>query len=298
MKTIKCAICGEKERIGELYPERLNRSKISGKTYSARRVPDGMHHRFVRCDKCDLIFSNPILEPKEIERLYKRSECSYGWEIENIKETYWQLFEKLQITNYKLKILDIGCGNGFFLEALMEHGFENVWGVEPGKDTRRKTKDLIQKRIKWDVLRRGLFKPGSFDVVTCFQTLDHIVDVNEFLQITRKLLKKGGHILFVVHDTEGLSVKLLGEGSPIFDIEHIFLFNRRNLERIFKRNGFEQISTFSVLNRYSLGYWIEKGLGFRVQGIVEKLIIGRLPVTLGAGNIGIITKKGARIEIQ
>ena len=61
-----CAICEKKEKIVELYRENLDLKKVDGKTYSARRTPDRFHFRFVKCLRCGLIFSNPIMEPEKI----------------------------------------------------------------------------------------------------------------------------------------------------------------------------------------------------------------------------------------
>ena len=288
MKTINCAICDKKEKTVELYPERLNRKKISGRTYSARRTPDGMHHRFVRCNNCGLIFSNPILPPREIEKFYKKSSCTYGAETENIKETYFKYFKDLVGENKKVKVLDVGCGNGFFLEMLKDHGFESVYGVEPGKESVKAARQDVKPKIKTDILKPGIFKNGTFDVITCFQTLDHIIDVGQFLQLVKKILKPGGRVLFVVHDTEGLSVKLLGEKSPIFDIEHIYLFNKENLEKLFKKNGFKKITTSEIRNKYSLNYLINMAPAPKfVKSWIKRTLIGRLPIEVSLGNIGI-----------
>src|SRR5258708_1364252 len=95
-----------------------------------------------------------------------------------------------------------------------------------------------------------------FDIICCFHTLDHIVNPNLFLANTYVLLKKGGKIVFIVHDTDGLSVRLFGEKSPIFDIEHIYLFNKNSLGRLFKKNHFIVDEIFSVKNTYPLTYWL------------------------------------------
>ena len=40
----------------------------------------------------------------------------------------------LSDNNSNAKLLDIGCGNGFFLEGLTKIGINNVYGVEPSSE--------------------------------------------------------------------------------------------------------------------------------------------------------------------
>ena len=57
MIDIICALCGEKQQIKTLYPSTFNEKMISKSTYSARRFPDKIHYRIVKCQNCSLVFS-------------------------------------------------------------------------------------------------------------------------------------------------------------------------------------------------------------------------------------------------
>ena len=297
MINIHCAICDKKELLTELYVSSLGNNRFSGSTFSARRTPDHIHYRFVKCLKCGLIFSNPILEHDKISSFYFKSGFHYTPESKYLKKTYGQLLERLLSSmKKKLRLLDIGCGNGFFLEEAIDRGIDDVWGVEPGKASTKKAKWYLQRRIKVDILKPHLYNPESFDIITCFHTLDHVVDPNNFLKTTYSLLKKGGKIIFVVHDTRGLSVRLFGEKSPIFDIEHIYLFNTDTLSKMFRKNGYVVESVFNLKNRYPLFYWlrmtpIPDSIKRNLIKFLNSTNLGKLPFSLSAGNIGIIAKK-------
>lgn len=297
MVAIHCAICGDKENTIELYPASFNIEKVNPEIFSARRVPDRMHYRLIRCRRCDLIFSTPILEADKIHYLYKNSQFTYANEAIYLKKTYGGYLRELIAGDRRnLSLLEIGCGSGFFLKEASNLGVGKVFGLEPSKSAIKKATGWLKRRIKADILKPGLFKANSFDIICCFHTLDHVVDPNRFLQITYHLLKKRGKALFIVHDTEGLSVKLLGGRSPIFDIEHIYLFNINNLAKIFIKNDFSLVKTFDVINTYPLIYWF---WGLPLPKIVKdgivKLLnfskIGNILISLKAGNIGIIVKK-------
>lgn len=68
----------------------------------------------------------------------------------------------------------------------------------------------IKRNIKVSILKPNPFKNNLFDLICCFHTLDHTINPNNFLKICYKLLKNGGLVLFIVHNTDGLSVKLFG----------------------------------------------------------------------------------------
>jgi SAM-dependent methyltransferase len=298
MTTLQCALCGKKQKIREIYKENFNVKKINSDTFSARRTPDRTHHRFVKCFNCGLIFSNPILPQEKIFNLYANSTFDYGLESSFLKKTYGYYLKKLLKKNdrKKMNLLDIGCGNGFFLEEAKALGIGSVYGIEPGTASVKKAAKSIRKNIKLGLFKKKIYKNNTFDIISCFHTLDHIIDPNEFLQNVYEALKKEGKALFIVHDTDGLSVKLFGERSPIFDIEHIFLFNRQNLTELFSKNKFSVLETFQVTNTYPLSYWtkmspIPKKLKNSLLLIFKAFKLDSLPISIKGGNIGIIAQK-------
>src|SRR3989344_8920620 len=197
-----CAICGKKNGYSVVYEEKLGEEKIGADVFSARRTaPQKSHYRMVRCNACGLLRSNPILEEGELERLYRESRLTYEGEIENLKKTYGRYLRKLEKHGVpKERILEIGCGNGFFLEEALGQGYKEVYGVEPSADAISKANPLIRPRIRREVFKENLFPDNFFDVISLFQTLDHLINPNEILRACFKNLKKGGFVLAFNHN--------------------------------------------------------------------------------------------------
>ncbi len=297
MKDLKCAICGGKAGFRVLYRENFDYGAINEEKFSARRLPEKCHYRLLKCKKCGLVYSSPILDPEEIERLYKKSKLNYGTEVQNIKETYGRyLREAMRFAPGRESLLEIGCGSGFFLEKALELGFRKVRGVEPSRNAVEKADAKVRGAIINDMFRPGMFKKDSFDMVCFFQTIDHVVEPNGLLQDCYRILKPGGIVFCISHNTGALSTKALGESSPIFDIEHVYLFDKATIQRIFEKNGFRVIKVMGISNTYSIGYWagmlplpspIKEGV-LAVLGIAG---LGRKKATIPSGNIGIIAAK-------
>lgn len=297
MRIIQCAICKTNKNTEVLFPETTDFAKIDKAIFSARRIPDRVHYRLLRCSKCGLIFSSPILSENTIRQLYRESKLTYEQEIESLKETYGHYLEKsLRNTVKNPTLLEIGGGNGFFLEKAKEMGLSKVYGIEPSQDAVNQARSDIKKNMIVDFFPSRKIKNSAFDIICIFQTLDHIIDPNSFLQECFKALRKNGLVLCIHHNTDGLSVKLLKEKSPIFDIEHIFLFNKNNLKTIFAKNGFKTIEVFDVKNTFPLRYWIRMfPLPLKIKtnliNLLKLIRLDNFPITLSAGNIGIIARK-------
>ena len=291
-----CAIC-EKNNYRIIYKENFDIKKIDAKIFSARRLPDKIHYRMVRCLDCGLLYSTPILPVSKINRLYHQSFFSYQEHVENLKKTYGKYLKQLgKYNTNKTRLLDIGCGNGFFLEEALRQGYKQVWGVEPGKKSVSETDPLIKKNIIIEVFKPGLFKSNFFDVVCCFQTFDHIPDPNSFLMECRRILKNKGYLFLLNHNEAFWVAKILGEKSPIIDIEHTYLYSKKTLAQILIKHNYKIIEIKDALNTHSLSYWIHllplsRSLKLTFIKILKKLSLGGLNITLPAGNLVAFAQK-------
>src|SRR5688572_25191665 len=82
----------------------------------------------VKCSGCGFVFSKKKPTDHELERHYSLYPRSGAISSITIKR-YHQLldkFEKYRVTN---NLIDVGCGDGFFLETAKKRGW-NVYGTE------------------------------------------------------------------------------------------------------------------------------------------------------------------------
>ncbi|HLY62076.1 MAG TPA: class I SAM-dependent methyltransferase [Terriglobia bacterium] len=295
-----CAICESDTSDDELYADRLGADAATYGRFSARRQPDRIHYRMVRCRKCGLIRSDPVLPEEELGRLYRGSAFTYEEESGFARLTYARyLKEAMPLFNGRARMLEIGCGNGFFLEKALELGFAEAHGVEPSREAVESAPPAVRNRIKNDLFQEGMFPPGWFSLICGFQVLDHLTRPNEVLRTCRAMLEPGGVALFINHDAAAWTNRILGERSPIIDIEHTYLYDKKTMARIFRKNGFEVLRVFSVRNEYPLAYWwkmapIPGWLKAGLQPALKRSRFGRWVVSMKAGNLGILARAGGQ----
>lgn len=300
LKPTKCAICNSFDNSILLFPERLPQKTLNEDPYAPRRKRDFFHYEIVKCKNCSLLRSDPIIDDNELEKLYFDSKCTYTDENENIplKKTYGHYFTNI-LKKYavnKDSFLDIGCSNGFILENAMDFGFRKIVGVEPSKDAIEKASTNIKPLIINGMFNEKMFEKNTFDMITFFQTFDHIADPNCFLQNCFNVLKDDGFILAINHNANSFSAKILGEKSPIIDIGHAYLYDLATMRKIFEQNNFFVHSVFPIKNVVSIERLIQllplsPTITDKIQKLARFLKINKFSLNLPLGNLGIIAQK-------
>jgi len=242
-----CAICKETTKHSILYKKNFSFKKdLNTRIFSARRLPDKIHGSIVKCDKCSLVRSLEVIDRAQLNELYKDSNFTYSSMTQKLKDTYTLILKTgMRFSPSKMTFLEVGCGNGFMLEAAKKLGFKEVCGVEPSIDAISHADKSVKRYIVNDILKPSSFPESKFDLVCAFQVFDHIPDPNSFLKICHKILKKDGVLLLMNHDVSSLSAKILGERSPIFDIEHTYLYDQSTISKILSQNHFQVKKVYS-----------------------------------------------------
>ena len=300
MRKTECALCCTQSDHTILYAENLPTAGISSVEYDSRRMRDYMHFQIVKCKTCNLVRSDPIIDPELIDNLYKQSDCSYTTEKENepLARTYGRYLENI-VNSYDVNrssYLDIGCSNGFMIEKAIEMGFSNAKGIEPSLAAIEHASDKIKARIIPGMFDSSKFENETFDLISFFQTFDHIIEPNEFLQDVRKKLNEKGFVIAINHNIGSISYKFLREKSPIIDIEHTYLYDLTTMRKIFEKNQFKVHKVFPVKNWVTLSRLLElmpineksKNTLSRIQ---NGLGIQNMQLPLYLGNLGIYAQK-------
>ena len=249
----RCAICGTYENALLVYPATVDEASFSVEIFSARRMPDRKHYQWVRCLTCDLYRSDPV-STVNLSDLYEKSTFDYSAELHGLKNSYSRIVRKSVGEPKGKSIMEIGGGNGFFLEEALRMGFSNIVEIEPSKHAYESADPKIKKYFIRDTLKAGILDSNSRDLVVAFHVLDHLQDPNNALTTMRAILKPGGVACLAVHNVNSLSARLLKSKSPIFDVEHMYLYSKSTLKALLEKNGFSNVKVRHYRNSYSIAY--------------------------------------------
>ncbi|MGC9519268.1 MAG: class I SAM-dependent methyltransferase [Desulfuromonadaceae bacterium] len=213
------------------------------------------------CPDCDF-HSTDILDELEDEETDRRSLT--GNEIDFIESRLEQNTSQMHL-NFEfvrqftdmagLKCLDVGCGAGVF-PSLLQHAEARVSAIEPQALLRQfcRTRYNISPRHKlvdsayW---QQGF--PGHFDVVTLWDTLEHVNFPAQTIAAIGRVMKLGGHLFLDTPARESLSYRLStwsyritgGRNSSMLNsfysekrFGHKQIFTRKQLRQLLEDNGF------------------------------------------------------------
>jgi SAM-dependent methyltransferase len=298
--TRTCPLCGSADESRVFAEADFDLERLDRFAFASRKLPEYMHYRLIACPTCDLLYASPLPTLDRLARAYQEADFDSSEEARYASRTYARFLPAIvrRIPD-RDGALDIGTGDGAFLEQLLANGFCNVVGVEPSAAPIAAARDEIRPLIRHSLFRADDFEPGRFSLVTCFQTIEHVYDPLAIAHAAHSLLKDGGAALFICHNRRALSAKLLGRKSPIFDIEHLQLFSPSSARALLERCGFADVEIKTVVNRYPLQYWMKLfPLPARVKSKVLTALsrsgIGRLPLSAPVGNIAAIGIKRPR----
>ena len=299
----RCAICGTEGGATEIYPANFDAKALNPAVFSARRLPDNIHYRLARCQTCGLVRSDPIAPQGLLTQLYTQSTFTYGDEVADLRFTYGRNLARLERYGVRKEaLLEIGCGTGFFLEEALNQGYRVVQGIEPSRQAVEQARPEVREQIVCGFLEPNVFPPERFDVICLFQVFDHLAEPGALLEECFRLLRPGGYMICINHNVEAFSARLLGERSPIVDIEHTYLYSPRTMTRIFLEHGFQVREVGPMLNRYSLYYlWRLLPLPAPFKRVVLEWLrrnpVGQCRFSVPLGNLRIIAEKpGAGLD--
>lgn len=151
------------------------------------------------------------------------------------------------------RLLDFGCGWGFFLGAAGQQGWE-PHGLEPLPGHAIYARAQFGATVVTDILRTATFPPNSFDVITSFQVFEHLPDPAGDLNKLHAALKPGGVIVIEVPNIDTWSVRLLGKHHRHFVHDHLNFFSATTLGVLLAGLGFRVVNTYYPTRRMSVRY--------------------------------------------
>ena len=291
MEERLCPVCASTDVSHVFAAERLHLDNLNSFAFASRKLPEYMNFRLIECPGCDLVYATPIFTPEHAEEAYNDASFDSGVEAAYAARTYARyLTHILPRLPDRAGALDIGTGDGAFLQELIQAGFTGVVGVEPSAAPIAAAPETVKPLIRHTVFREEDFEPESFRLITCFQTVEHMHGILDMAQSMFRLLKPGGAVFIICHNRRGTLNTMLGARSPIRDIEHLQLFSPSSLTALLTRSGFGRIRIRPIVNCYPISYWMRLSpLSVRAKEVAARglraLRLDTVPLSVPVGNL-------------
>jgi len=213
---------------------------------------------YIDCIKCGLMQIHPLPNAKELEKYYKYNSKQYSdYKISLInrflksskigKKIIYSYFTWSYKTRAKLikqykssgSILDVGCAQGNFL-----NNFSGKYWDKTGIELNPMLVKIAKKNFLDQKIINKFFESYNtkkkYDVVTLWQTFEHMQSPNKILIKLSKIIKHHGFLIIEVPNSKSLNKSLFKNYWQLFQKgEHLFFWSAKSLTTILKLHKFK-----------------------------------------------------------
>lgn len=190
---------------------------------------------------------------KHLDKVHREVPGNYYHEAlrTNIFQRFWHsqrinTIKEVLPKNSVDNILDVGCHGGrLTIELKKKFPKAKIYGIDISNNAilfaKKKYKNIS---FVIDRAEKLSFQSSTFDLVTCFEVLEHVPQPNKVLEEIKRVLKKNGHVLILV-PSENILFRViwylwtrLGPGR-VWHHTHVQKFDNNKMDELIEKNGFE-----------------------------------------------------------
>ncbi|WP_391120342.1 class I SAM-dependent methyltransferase [Psychrobacillus sp. L3] len=242
-------------------------------------VRDSKELQVLECEDCGLVFLSSF--EHVTDAFYEESGMLKG--TVDLKKYRQQSYKDDQRRANSLrdkligkKVLDFGCGAGGFLHLIQDYADIAV-GVELDKQINRTIND---EGVKCFPNIENI--EGTYDVITLFHVVEHLVNPKEILNNLKKYLNPNGVIIIEVPNADDALLTLYNS-KEFADFTywscHVYLYNSHTLKKLVEQADY-QVKLVKQIQRYPLSnhlYWLSQGKpgGHNYLGLLDNVLLNQ-----------------------
>ena len=198
---------------------------------------------WVKCEKCGLIYSNPIPSEESLNEYYLLLADDNKENIDNrfsfLVNMSNERLEKIERYNQNdNKLLDIGTGHGIFVGTAIDRGW-NAKGLELAEGNCEYARD----ELGIELINKDFFEfdyDEKYDVVTLFEVIEHLKDPAKALNRIHEMTKENGIVVIATPIRDSLYGNKTKEKNVFWTtVEHLVYFDRDVMIDYLEDAGFE-----------------------------------------------------------
>ena len=208
----------------------------------------GLWFAVVRCERCELSFTNPRPSPESIHQFYSAEYRPHRRprQLRGPLKRWYPLgalrgraSERRSLPWHgQGRLLDFGCGGGSFLARMAEQGW-HVTGLDASVGAVQGVQEKLGLNALVGTLPHPELKPGTFDVVTMWHSLEHVHEPLMVLREAYQLLVPQGRLLIAVPNIDSWPYRWFGKSWFGLDLpRHLTHFTPKTLRIMLECAGF------------------------------------------------------------
>ena len=229
-------------------------------------------YQIVKCRGCDLEFLHPRPTAADLAAFYdqgyftgdpaRRGYLDYVGERESFLRSFDQKLDRLErllaerrsggASGRQKRLLDVGTAAGFCVEAARDRGWD-AWGLEVSEYAVGQARARGLNVVQGDSL--DAFGGQTFDVITLWDALEHVLDPQAVLAQACGLLADDGLLVFSTGDVGHPWSRLQGRQHRIYNPpQHLYYFSRKTMTAMAERAGLRVVRVEPDLKVTTLHY--------------------------------------------
>jgi SAM-dependent methyltransferase len=212
------------------------------------RAPDRLHGReekytLVRCLGCSLVWLSHPPKSDEMDLhytgAYHKLISAAG---ENSPGRWRDRLQTLRQHKQSGSILDLGCSSGGFLGFFRGDSWK-LYGIEMSADCARRAEDMTGAHVFVGDIPDAPFPPESFDVITCFDVLEHLYEPLRVMAKVGEWLRPGGIFYVQVPNIDSAEARVFGSYWHGLELpRHLFHYSPTSLKFLAESVGLRNVS--------------------------------------------------------
>ena len=202
----------------------------------------------MHCNNCNNRFTQNIAIEAEIGKYYqsenyishsdtKKDFISKVYHaVRNITLVSKQKLVKKFTNQAKGNLLDIGAGTGAFANVMTKSGW-NVTALEPDAQARQKAIENYNLTLQPSSALFE-FNTKQFDAITMWHVMEHVHDIDNYLEQFKKIIKPTGKIFIAVPNYTSFDATYYQQFWAGYDVpRHLYHFSPHGMKQIAQQHG-------------------------------------------------------------
>lgn len=212
------------------------------------RGPDRLHGRqeqytLLRCPACSLVWLTHPPKPEDMHLHYTDAYHKLISAAGQHTPARWRA-RSATLTQHKQSgaLLDLGCSSGSFLTFMRGPSWK-LHGIEMSAESAREAEAHSQAKVFVGNILDAPFPGESFDLITCFDVLEHLYEPRHVMASVAEWLKPGGIFYVLVPNVDSAEARVFGSYWHGLELpRHLFHYSPESLKFLAESVGLLEVS--------------------------------------------------------